>query len=81
MEQMEGVLGQRPLYLGGGLIENFKDGWALHGFGKAHYFKRGDFAFAHTLCGLTGYVRSLYGAGNWPRCAKCQRVFDKRREG
>lgn len=74
----------------GGRILNFKEGWAtvLGSFGKAHYFRIGDFiddegdkvgvsicgkAFAHINDSAKDAFGMLYGEGNVERCKLCKR--------
>lgn len=61
--------------LSGGMIENFREGWAVNilSFGKAHYFKRDCFDKVVAACGATAEVRWMYGEGNHSRCKNCQR--------
>lgn len=75
-EQFEALTGQRPLYLSGGQIEHFRKGWAKNidpsrDSSVAHYYRRGHFDQGVSLCGEVAAVRWLYGAGNYPRCRRC----------
>jgi hypothetical protein len=61
--------------MSGGSIERFTEGWAVKvmGFGKAHYYRRDELSYAHTLCGA-GSVRAgaLRGLGTWTKCKRCE---------
>lgn len=71
----------------GGQIENFREGWALEVMGaheKAHYYIRDKASIerAKSLCGVVVKVRWLYGAGNFGRCARCDKALKvKKRYG
>lgn len=69
--------------VGGGQIENFREGWALYletGHGVAHYFRRTSFDSARALCGYSiDQVRWLYGAGNFEKCSKCRQAKQRLR--
>ncbi len=78
-EQLGATLGIDPagIICGGGRIVQFRRGWALAIFStgkKAHYFERTELeSVAEARCGMVAPVRTLYGEGNWPRCARCNR--------
>lgn len=59
----------------GGMIENFREGWAVAVFNSltVHYFRRTGFDTAKALCGFTIKMRWLYGPGNFSTCKKCKR--------
>jgi len=63
----------------GGMIENFRKGWAMPVFSgeKGHYFKRHllNIAYAKSACGIIVGVRQLYGIGNFPKCKRCARTI------
>lgn len=62
--------------VGGGVLANFREGWALEisGDGCAHYFSRDGFDTAKSKCGITASVRWLFDRGDYPLCLKCQRA-------
>jgi hypothetical protein len=79
IDQLTQMVGQRPTYLSGGQIEGFHEGWAHNIMGSgsiSHYYKRNRFDAAVSLCGTESALRSIYGAGNYPRCKKCQRSMN-----
>lgn len=82
LDELEARMGVRPQYASGGMIENFRRGWAhnLMGGGQmAHYYRRSNFEAARSLCGKSiSDARWIYGAGNYPRCRPCQRAADKK---
>lgn len=82
IDQVESRLGQRPVYLGGGQIENFREGWAqnIMGGDKVHFYKRAGFVDALSLCGNAANVRWLYGGGNYPKCKTCLRIANRNGE-
>lgn len=77
--QLEAAIGKPVTYVSGGMIENFRDGWAQNIFanGKtAHYYKRVGFDIAKSACLLsTAEVRWLYGAGDYPECKRCAKLI------
>lgn len=80
-EWFEKNLGERPAMLSGGMIQNFREGWAHDIFSKSsrsHYFRRDGFDGAAALCGHVAPVRWLYGAGTFPHCQNCTRELKKR---
>lgn len=73
-EWFEKNLGERPAMLSGGMIQNFREGWAHDIFSKSsrsHYFRRDGLKGASSICGQEADVRHLYGAGTWPHCQRC----------
>lgn len=85
LEQFEVTLGIEPHpdnRMSGGMIEHFREGWALHIMGPtparvAHWFARDGFGSAESLCKLSAPVRWLYGRGNYPCCKRCVRALDR----
>lgn len=73
----------------GGQIINLRDAWAMDIFGGgkvSHFFKRDaqsdsviadQIDTATSLCKLTAPVRTLYGAGNYDRCSRCQQQWQR----
>lgn len=82
-DQFKEKFGSTPTMLSGGRLHGFREGWALIGFGKAHYFTRceDDISLAETKCGLFARVKGLFGAGSWDKCKRCQRNLDKSAAG
>ena len=74
-EQFKEVIGREPAMLSGGKLHAFREGWALKGYGKAHYFTRckDDISYVQTKCGLHTEVTGLLGAGTWEKCKRCQK--------
>lgn len=69
-----GLAPDTPVRVSGGMIENFREGWAVDIMSsgrRAHFFKRDEFLTSTALCGVGGKVRWLYGEGNYPRCSRC----------
>lgn len=61
----------------GGRIENFRAGWAVVGFGRAHYLEEHDGELV-AACGLAWVAGGhLFAEGNWPRCMNCSRKLNK----
>lgn len=62
--------------MSGGVLRNFREGWALNifGGGVAHYFQRYGFDTGRSRCGVVAPVRWLYGCGDFPLCRNCQRA-------
>jgi len=71
-----GVDSADGLRVSGGMIENFREGWAVRimppGSHRAHFFERDGFAGATALCGVVSSARWLYGQGNYQRCSRCE---------
>lgn len=81
LDELETLVGVRPVYASGGMIENFRRGWGHNIMGrseKAHYYRRNSFDNGIALCGKFVSARWIYGAGNYPRCLLCQRAADKK---
>jgi hypothetical protein len=81
-EQLNVTLGlpvDSPTIVSGGMIENFREGWAKEAFGGdvAHYFRRNSFDWCVALCGHGTEARWMYGRGNYPCCKRCVRLRDK----
>lgn len=74
---LEQCLGARPIKASGGQIEGFRKGWAvpiMNQGDRAHYYRRGTFDTAMSLCGKPADVRWLYGRGTYPKCQTCIRI-------
>lgn len=82
LDELEALAGVRPVYASGGMIENFRRGWAhniMSSGNTAHYYRRSNFEAARSICGKSvSDARWIYGAGNYPRCRACQRAADKK---
>ena len=81
--EIEAMLGKPATYVSGGMIENFREGWARDIFGNgsvAHYYKRTGFGTTKSKCLLaTADVHWMYGAGNYPKCKRCMKLSADRR--
>lgn len=74
INELENTVGKKVEYLSGGMIMNFRAGWAMNIMGSgqvAHYFIRSDFDNAVAICKAKAKVRWIYGQGNYPQCANC----------
>jgi hypothetical protein len=74
--------------ISGGKIDNFEKGWAIpiFSFGKAHYFRKTNITVSLgppsvkmsasiSLCGLIHHPDALFGAGNFPKCKRCEKAL------
>lgn len=80
--QLEAAVGKPVTYVSGGMIENFRGGWATDIFGNgsvAHYYKRVNFDTTKSVCLLsTADARWMYGRGNYPQCKRCRKIVEGR---
>lgn len=62
--------------ISGGLLINFKEGWALQIFGasKVHYIKTYPNGHLYSLCGCHVNDGDLFAQGNFDACKSCLRI-------
>lgn len=70
------------IYVTGGRIENFTEGWAKAIFRpgtKVHWWELEQEPFAVMACRPlnAAHVGQLYEEGNFPRCKHCQRIREE----
>lgn len=68
--------------VGGGRFESFREGWAITGHAKGHYFVRcaDDLSKVKSLCGVLKSARWLWGVGTFDKCSRCTSAAKKRAE-
>ena len=57
---------------------SFIEGWAVKGYGAAHYFRAGPAAVLSSLCWRASATPAqLFERGDWRRCQLCERALAK----
>jgi hypothetical protein len=64
--------------MSGAPVKRFREGWALLGWGKVHYWRRVEIGIVLSLCGLSSMVGWLMEPGTFPLCKRCEKAANRR---